>query len=67
MGVPGVGNVAKSFAVSTLILSLGSGLRRQKTITVLVVGPKSDFLRRTTVVAAITATVRNVFRRTREE
>ncbi len=63
MGAPGAGNVAKSFAESTLILPLGGVALEQKIITMpLVVRQKLDFLRRTTVVAAITAIVRNVFR-----
>lgn len=63
---PGAGNVAKSFAESTLILPLAGGALEQKITMVPVVGQKSVSQRQTTVVAAITAIVRNVFRRKME-
>jgi hypothetical protein len=56
--VPGASLVAKSFAVSTLILSRAIAWQGQKIITMPpVVGLKMDSKRRTTAAGATTATV----------
>lgn len=58
--VPGAFPVAKSFAVSTLILLQGSASLQQKIITMPpVVGLKMDSKRRTTAVGVTIVTVRS--------